>query len=130
MHYSSRIKFSSKEKRERQRGETSESNLLTRINSRHTKSFRVEKLTTNDRVKKKKRKENTRQLYIFLSPSINPLRRRTIVKEKYLDSVAKSEGTRQFNGHAIRYRYIGEAQWRNDSSFHLNPPRHPNRNGT
>lgn len=67
MHYSSRIKFSSKEKRERERGETSESNLLTRINSRHTKSFRVEKLTTNDRVKKKKRKENTRQLYIFLS---------------------------------------------------------------
>lgn len=56
MHYSLRIKFSSKEKR----GETSESNLLTRINSRHTKSFRVEKLTTNDRVKKKKRKKNTR----------------------------------------------------------------------
>lgn len=53
MHYSSRIKFSSKEKRERERGETSESNLLTRINSRHTKSFRVEKLTTNNRVKKK-----------------------------------------------------------------------------
>lgn len=62
MHYSLRIKFSSKEKR----GETSESNLLTRINSRHTKSFRVEKLTTNDRVKKKKEKK-IRDNYISFS---------------------------------------------------------------
>lgn len=72
MHYSSRIKFSSKEKRERQRGETSESNLLTRINSRHTKSFRVEKLTTNDRVKKKKKKRKYETI-IYLSLSLHRL---------------------------------------------------------
>ena len=80
MHYSSRIKFSSKEKRERERGETSESNLLTRINSRHTKSFRVEKLTTNDRVKKKKKKKY--EIIIYLSLSLDKSIKKTDDRER------------------------------------------------